>query len=526
MAADTGGTDLMQRNKILKNSVVVIVLIIIGKVFGIIRDMLLSGRFGVGKEYDIYSFSLKVIFLLTALSYGITTTLIPVQTEHISAKTKEDNNNFVNNILNITILCTIIFTILSIALAKYIIILFAHGYTTDSGMYRSSVTMLRVMLVSLIFISAQSVLTGVVQAHNKFYIPAAMAIFSNLVYIVYLILFANKFGIMGFAVATVIGFFLQMAVNIPQYLRLGYKYKFYIDFHNKELQAMFIIMLPVIISSSYSQLNLFVSSSVATNLFRGAPSVIDYSNKLNTLVDEVFATAVTMVVYPTLAACAVKESKEEYKNVLIKSINVILLVMVPAAIGMAVLRQPLLTVLFKRGKFDNRALAMTSFAVLFYCPSMIANGARGMLNKAFYSIKDTKTPMINSLIGVLFNIVLCLIFIKFLSVAGITLAASVSAILTTILMLFSLNNKLKNIEINKIFSAFLKIFIASSIMGIILFFMNKGLSLKFGDALKGSLISLVICFISGVVVYFASIHTLKLEEYVYMVDLVKEKLKK
>lgn len=526
MEADAGGTNLMHKNKIIKNSFVVIVLIIIGKVFGIIRDMLLSGRFGISKEYDIYSFSLKVIFLLTALSYGITTTLIPVQTEHISTKTKEDNNNFVNNVMNITVLFTIIFTILSVVFAKYIVIIFAYKFTKSPAMYNTSVTMLRVMLVSLIFISAQSILTGVVQAHNKFYIPAAMAIFSNLVYIVYLLCFANKFGIMGFAVATVIGFFLQMAINIPQYLRLGYRYKFYIDFHNKELRTMFILMLPVIISSSYSQLNLFANSSVATSLSTGAPSVIDYSNKLNTLVDEVFATAVSMVVYPTLAACAVKEDREEYKNVLIKSINVILLVMVPAAIGMAILREPLLTVLFKRGKFDNKALALTSFAVLFYCPSMIANGTRGMLNKAFYSVKDTKTPMINSLIGVFFNVILSLVFINFMSVAGITLAASVSAIITTILMIFSLNRKLKNIGINKIFKAFSKILIAASVMGILLYFMNKGLSMKFGCDLKGSLISLLICFISGVIVYFASIHVLKLEEYVYALDLIKEKFRK
>lgn len=517
------GDGLMSNNKIVKSSLIVMLFVITGKVLALIRDSLVAARFGTSHVTDIYMFSIGLVYLLTSVSYGLTTTFIPVQSEHIKKCEKEENNKFVNNVLNVSLLATLVVTVICIVFSKYIILWFAPGFAENPKVFSTSVEITRVMFLSLFFISAQSVLAGVLQAHKQFYVPAAMATCSNIIYILYLVLFAKKYGVYGFAWATVVGFFVQYAINVPEYKALGYKYRLYIDFKDKELRRMLLLMIPVVISTSTVQLNLFANRYFATKLGEGYVASLDFSNKLNTIVDEVFATTISMVIYPTLAGFAVSENHKEFNRTLIKAINVILMVMVPAAVATAVLRVPLVTVIFKRGKFGNSAVLLTASALLFYCPSMIANGARGILNKGFYSIQDTKTPMINGFLGIGINVILSAILYKSMKVSGLTLASSISAILTTIFLISQLRKKAEDIKISKIFSPFIKVIISSLIMGVVLYIMNILLVGVFGSGMKGSLIALISSFVIGSVTYFLSIHFMKLEEYMYLLDIIKKR---
>lgn len=200
--------------------------------------------------------------------------------------------------------------------------------------------------------------------------------------------------------------------------------------------------------------------------------------------------------------------------------------MIPASFAIGVLRIPLITILFKRGAFDERAVNLTANALLFYSPAMIAYGLRDVLNKAFYAIKDTKTPMINSFLGIIINIIINIFIVKYMQVSGLTLATSISAIITTILMLISLNKKLKGIGLKNVFLSFNKILIASVSMGGIVFFINEKCLRIFGMNMKGSIISLGTSFIIGSLIYFIIIYFLKVKEFTYFIDLIREKIKR
>lgn len=515
----------MQDNKVLKSSIIVMVLVIAGKILAVLRDILIASRFGASYSTDIYMFSIGLIYLLTGISYGVTTTFIPVQTEHIEAADRKRNNDFVNNVLNISIIFTLLLTLTGFIFSQNIVKAFAPGFTKEAVVFTASVNVTRIMLISLFFISIQSVLAGVLQAHKHFYIPAAMATCSNIIYIIYLVFFASRFGISGFAWATVLGFTVQFLINVPQYKILGYKYSFYIDIKDRELQKMLLLMLPVIVSTSTTQLNLFVNRYFATTLGEGAVSALDFSNKLNTLVDEVFATSIAMVIYPVLSTFAAQKNDHEYKKILVKSVNTVLLVMIPAAVAMAILRHPIVTVIFKRGAFDENAVKVTSGALLFYCPAMIANGTRGILNKAFYSMKDTKTPMVNSLIGIAVNALLSSVLLRYMKVSGLTLAASISIIITTVFLIRDLHKHMEDLGIKHIINCLLKVITSSSFMGIIIFLIDKTLSKNLGIGMKESLLSLLFSLIIGSSVYFISIHMFKVEEFIYVCRIVGKKLK-
>jgi putative peptidoglycan lipid II flippase len=467
---------------------------------------------------------LGFVYLLTTISYGLTTTFIPLNSEHIEHSSSRKRNRFVNNIINLSTFFTIIITALLIIFSKQIIYVFGHGFTANVNIYSQAVEIIRIMLLSLVFVTLQSVVTGVLQSHKKFYEPAAMALSSNLVYIVYLVFLTSKYGIKGFAVATVIGFFVQFAINVPRYRKLGYRYKFVMDIKDKDARSMFKLMVPIIISTSVVQLNLFINRSFANNIYFGAVTVLDYSNKINTLAYEVFAIGIAMIVYPTLSELAAKRNILEYKKALVNSINIIMIIMIPAAIAIGVLRHPLVNLIFRRGAFNLTASNLTSSALLFYCPAMIAYGVRDILNKAFYSIKDARTPMVNSFIGIIVNIIINFILVKYMKVSGLTLATTISTIITTVLMMTSLNKKLNGMNMKKIFSGFLKISFSSAIMGIFIYIVNYVCMNEISSFMMGSILSIFISFFAGSIIYFVCLHFTKIEEYEYILKAVRNKI--
>ena len=518
----------MSQNKIMKNSAIVIVIIIIGKIFAFTRDILVTSKFGATYSTDIYMFAIGIIFLLTTISYGLTTTFIPIHTKLLENKgiSMDEKNRYVNNVINSSALFTIVLMLIGIIFAKYVVIAFAPGFRNNLMIFSSAIKIVRIMFLSLIFLSVQSVITGVLQSHKQFYEPAAMSAAACIVTIMYLLLLSDKFGIYGFAFATVIGFIVQLSINIPKYKKLGYTYKFYIDIKDSGLSKLIRLMIPVIVSTSVVQLNLLVNRYFASTLYEGAVTALDLSNKLNIMMYEVFAIAISMVIYPTLSSLVANNNKEDYNNALIKAVNVILLITVPAAVAMGILSYPIVSVIFRRGAFDNNSAHLTAVALTFYCPAMVAYGVRDVLNKAFYSINDTKIPMINSIIGIIINILLDILLIRNMAVSGLTFATSIAISITTIALLISLKKKLKGIVLTRLYKSAEKICASSFLMGIAVYSINKLCVLKLGNTNRGNLISLILCFAIGVLVYIQSVRILKLDEYEYFVEIIHRKLKK
>lgn len=516
----------MQNKKIIKSSFIIIILIILGKIMAFIRDALIASNFGATYVTDIYMFSLGIVMLLTTIGYGLTTTLIPIHTENIENKTQQEKNIFVSNILNTAGITTILFVTVGIIITPYIIYIFAPGFRENPEIFNSSVYILRIMFISLFFVCIQSIVTGVLQAHKEFYAPAAMAFVSNIIFVIYLVFLSNKFGMNGFAIATVMGFAAQFLINVPKFKALGYKYVFVVNFRDKSIIRLVKLMFPVIISTSIIQINLFISRYFATTVYEGAVSALDFSNKLNMLIYEVFAVAISMVIYPTLSTYAAKKNSKEYKNALLKAINVILLIMVPASLGVLILREPIVSIIFGRGAFDEKAVKLTANALMFYTPAMVAYGVRDILFKAFYSLQDTKVPMLNSFLGILINIILSLILVNSMQVSGLTLASAISTLVTTLILILILNNKLNGINLKHLMEVFAKITVSSLIMGFIIIKIRNICFSKIGVSFEGNIITITLSFIVGVLIYFVCIHIFKVEEYIYIVELAKKKVRK
>jgi putative peptidoglycan lipid II flippase len=230
-----------------------------------------------------------------------------------------------------------------------------------------------------------------------------------------------------------------------------------------------------------------------------------------------------MVIYPTLASLSATKDFNGYSNSLIKGFNLINIIMIPAAVGVFLLREPIIMLYLKRGAFGEKEVIMTSNILVYYVPSMAAYGIRELLNRGLYSLGNNKVPVINSFINIIINFILCIIFIFPLKAAGLALANSLAVLISNIFLFISISKKLQNFSYNKVFVPTAKIIISAFIMGIVVYSLNKYILIfPIKEAVR-NLISLIICGLFGSFIYFSVLYLLKIDKAVNLKNLIKKK---
>ena len=250
------------------------------------------------------------------------------------------------------------------------------------------------------------------------------------------------------------------------------------------------------------------------------------SNKLNGFVSGLFIASIVTVIYPMLSRISCKNNRDEFINSIVKSINSVILLVLPISIGAIVLATPIVRILFERGEFDARATSMTAIALIMYSIGMVAFGLRDILGKVFYSLQDTKTPMINGVLAMSMNIVLNIILVRYLEIAGLSLATSISAIICIFLLFNSLNKKIGYFGQDMIIKTTLKSIVSALIMGIVTYFGYDLISSILGNGFIYEVISLFASILLGAIVYGALVIVLKVEEVSIIMEMINKKILK
>ena len=317
------------------------------------------------------------------------------------------------------------------------------------------------MLTALIYI-----FNGYLQLKGNHIAPGLMGLPMNIILIVAIIL-SSVIHIYLLPLGKVVAAFVQLLFLIYFAKKQGFAYKPIVNLKNKHIKKIGYIALPITLSSSVEQLNKLIDTTLASYIAVGGISALNYANQLNLFVQGIFVASITVVFYPMISKMAAENNMLSLKKTLSQTIVVISVLLVPATVGMMVFAEPLVKLLFGRGAFKNQAIEMTSTALFFYSIGMVGYGLTEVLNQVFYSLQDTKTPMVNALMAVSLNIVLSLILSRYLGVGGMALATSISAIVCTILLFISLGKKIGYFEMKSLSLIFLKIMLASMLMGII-----------------------------------------------------------
>lgn len=487
-----------------KTAFYIMILTIFSKILGFVRVIVLAYFYGASNISDAYLIAISIPSIIFGfVAAGLTSGYIPMYSKIQKDYGNEQANEFTNNLVNIVIVISTIVILGSMIFTKQIVKVFALGFDTITLEMATQFT--KISLIAIYFIGIISIFTGYLQIKRKYIIPALVGLPLNLVNII-AIYFSSKINIFVLAAGFVIAAFSQFIFMLPYMRKNDYNYSFFLDFKSKHIYNMAYITIPVIIGVSVNQINVLIDRTIASQIVTGGISALNYANKLNLFIQGIFVMPVSTVIYPLISKLAVEKNYRILKDVLIESIINISLLVIPITIGSMLFSNQIIKFLFGRGEFDKDAILITSNALFYYSIGMIGFGLREILSRAFYSIQDTRTPMVNALIGVVANIILNIILSRYLGIGGLALATSISAIFTSTLLFISLYRKIGLFKTKQLVISLIKILAASLIMGICaICFFNK-----FTQYFNEMLALITTVCISGLI-YFITIYFLRIE---------------
>lgn len=502
-----------------KTAIILMIITILSKILGFTRDIILSYFYGASNISDAYLISMTIpITIFTFIGNGIATSYIPMYS-HIKNKSGvQEADDFTSKIINFTFIISTILILLGFLFTEEIVKLFASGFNGQT--FNLTVILTRISLFGIYFSGVVFVLSGYLRIKNNFVIPALIGVPLNLVTIIAIAL-SSKLNIFFLAIGNIIAIASQLLLLVPFVSKKGYKYKLIINLKDSNTKKMLLLSLPVIMGTSVNQINILIDRTLASRIVEGGISALNYAHKLDGFIQGIFVLSLATIMYPIISQMAANGNVKGLKDTVYETISGISLLVIPATIGTMIFAEPVVRLLFGRGAFGNDAIILTSNALYFYAIGMIGFGFREVLSKAFYSLQDTKTPMINAAIGMLLNIILNIILSKIMGISGLAFATSISALSTTVLLFISLRKKIGSFGLKNTVITIFKIVLASIIMGLI----SNVIFIYLNNIISQNL-SLIVAVIIGIIVYFTIIFFMKIDAVDSIVNNMKRVIKR
>lgn len=457
----------MRKEQLFKAAGAIAVVSLISKVLGFLRETCMAAVFGASRVTDAYLVATIIPWMLFAVVSGaLTMSMIPVYTRRVHDAGQEAGRRFVDALSTLVIGVCLIAVLIGMAAASPLVRLAAPAYHGE--IFRLTVSLTRVLLPMMIFFGLAAVLTGYLQASERFTWPALTGIPFNLIMIMAIFLGGRRYGIIAVAVGMVLAALSQLVVLSPGLLSGGYRFRLVLDLKDPGLRQVGRLLFPIMLATGCMQLGLTVDRMMASGLEAGSISALNYGNLLTQLPLGIFSMAVNTVLYPTFARLAADHDLAGLRSSVAAGVRVTLFLIIPMMVALIALREPMVRILFERGAFDSRATGLTACAVLFFSLGLVAMGLRDMLSRVFFSLQDTITPMLIGLGAVLINAVLNYCLIQPLGLGGLALATSLSSILAVSLLFWFLRRRLDGIGGREIWGGFWRTAVAGGVMGLVL----------------------------------------------------------
>lgn len=514
------------KEKAIKTFSIVFLITLFAKVLGLLRDIFFANYFGT--DYVATSFfaatRIPTQLLDIGLGAAIASTFIPVFNEIMQKEGKSKANNFAGNFINIIALISTIISVLGIIFAPQVVSILAGGF--DERTFNLTVELIRITFPMMIFTAIAFSFVGFLQSYGNFNIPAMISAISNIAIILYLIFFRETFGIQGVAAFMLVAWALQVIIQIPYARKNGYKFKFGIDFKDSNIKKVFILAIPIIISTSVLPINILVSTAIASGMGDSAVATLEYAYRLFIVIVGVFTYAIGNILFPELARLSASNEKEKLVNLIQSGLKAMSYILIPLTVGLVIFRQDIIGLLYQHGEFDVTSTILTSGVLLFYAIGMIGFGIVEIMNKSFYAKQDAKTPLIVGIIVVVINIILCIVLSNIMGMNGLALATAITAIINGLILAICANNKTRGIISKDLIMTIIKIFIATVVMGLVVYILNGWLISILPSTIIMQVVRLAIGTILGLIVYYISSVLLKLPEANEIKEFVLNKIRK
>jgi len=503
------------KHKIAKYAGIVIIATIFCRILGLGREIVISNRFGAGIETDAFFIAFMIPNLLRSfLGEGaLNSAFIPVFADYLTNHDKKKAEYFASNILNILIIVLIIVVALGIWGAPLLINIIAIGFKSNIYKYQLAINLTRIIFPYIGFVAVAALFMGILNSYDHFLVPALSPAMLNISVIVFALALSFKYGIFSIAWGVILGGIGQALIQTPVLIRNKIKYSFVVDFNDPGTKKLLKLLVPAMIGLAITQINVVVDRTLASTLIDGSISALYYSNRLVQFPLGAFGIAISIAIFPTLAKQTAKNDIIEFKKSLLFGLKILLFITIPSAVGLMVLKDSLIRLIYEHGIFSRVATNMTASALLYYSIGLFAYACVRLITMSFYALKDTKTPVKIGIYIVIINIVLDLILIRYLAHSGLALATSVAAILNLIILLKVLQDKIGNLELKPQAPFLIKIIISSIFLGISCVLVNNYFSSVLDLSSKyNQTIQVIVSIFSGGMVYLISNYILGVKE--------------
>jgi len=519
--------------KATKRIVIVTIIVLFSETTGFLRDVLIAYRYGTGILSDTYFAVAGItILLFNLIVNSMITTVIPILSHVEAEHGKKQKIVYTGKILLLTGLTTLIFAVLAEIFAPLIIKLIATGF--GPAQFDLAVKLLRIGAPGIIFSGMIGVLSGFLQSEGKYYASSSTRIIFNLTCILYLFFFSTRFGILGLMATAVIGSMLQFLV-LRQDLRLtGFSYRSLAKTRNIQrslskdlyLDRVLKLSLPVFVGVAIYDLNTMLDRAFASFLSVGNISQLTYANKIETLVISIFITGLMTVAYPEISQKIADQDLPGFKTVFQRTINLSLLITIPASVGLIILGQPIVQILYQRGEFSAQATEITARVLAMYAVGLFGKSIREVTVRAFYAMEKNKVVLLNGGATLLLNILLNFSVIGFAKVELLALMTSVAIIITTFVLLLQLKRKTGQLGLKNILRCSLKSLLATIIMAIIINYTYQALLGRIDSESNFQVfLILALTIILAAVIYTVLIYLFNVKEAREIIDNIFRKKK-
>ncbi len=419
------------------------------RILGFVRDMVLARLFGASAAADAFFVAYRIPNLLRELfaEGSMSSAFIPVFTEYHTLRAKRDAWELASAVFTTLLTILTIVTILGILAAPWIVWLLAPGFHAQPSKLAITTLLTQIMFPYLLFISLAALAMGMLNSLRAFAAPALSPVLFN-VCIIGSALFLSPLlvePILGVAIGVVLGGAAQFVMQLPGIQRRGLLFGWRFEPGHPGVRRIGALMVPSLLGLSVTQINITVSTILAS-FFAGGPTYLFYGMRLIQFPLGIFGVALATAILPTLSAQAARGAMAELRETLGFGLRMILFIILPAMLGLILLREPIIHLFFEHGSFSSQDTAGTAAAVLYYAIGLWAFAGVRIIVAAFYSIKDTTTPALAALAAVAANLVLSLVLMGPLRHAGLALATALASMLNILILIGVLHRRLGGVD--------------------------------------------------------------------------------
>ncbi len=494
---------------------------LVSRLLGLARETLLAAFFGAGNQMDAYFVAFRIPNLVRDLfaEGAMSAAFVPTFTRHLTLHGKDDAWRLGINLMTALALVTGGLAVAGMTFAPAIVGAYAGAFSAVPGKMELTVQLTRVMLPFLPLAALAAAAMGMLNSLHYYFVPALAPATFNVASILCLVLLVPlmpSFGwpaIMAAAIGVLVGGLAQVAVQWPALAREGFRYRPRLDLRDPGLQRVLLLMGPGTIGLAATQINLFVNTLLATSQGPGAPSWLSYAFRLMYLPIGLFGVSIATAVLPAAARHAALDDHAAVRQTLSRGLGLMLLLNVPATVGLVVLATPIVRLLFERGQFLPSDTAATASVLQCYAVGLVGYAAARIASPVFYALGQHRVPVAVSTASVGVNVLASLLLVNVMGVRGLALGTSIAALAHGLSAVWLLRRRLQGIGGVRMIWTLGKVALASTVMAAVVVAVDRWSALLApGGSVVAQTARLGIAIGAGVAALVLSARLLKIEE--------------